>query len=76
MIKDSSIPKGKYRHYKGGLYEVIGIAKHSESMDDMVIYKALYGDFGIWVRPLEMFIEDIDVDGRVQKRFEFIGDTF
>ena len=70
----SAIQKGKYRHYKGHLYEVTGTARHSETLEDMVIYKALYGDFGIWVRPLKMFLEDIEVNGKIQKRFEFVGD--
>ena len=68
----STIQKGKYRHYKGHLYEVTGTAHHSETIEDMVIYKALYGDFGIWVRPLKMFLEDVEVNGKVQKRFEFV----
>lgn len=69
-----SLAKGKYRHYKGKLYEVIDRAKHSENLEDMVIYRALYSDFGIWVRPLKMFLEDVKVNGNIQKRFEFIGD--
>ncbi len=69
-----TIQQGKYRHYKGHLYEVIGTARHSETLEDMVIYKALYGDFGIWVRPLKMFLENIEVDGKIQKRFGFVGD--
>lgn len=72
MKKDLSIKIGKYRHYKGHLYEVTGTARNSETLEDMVIYKALYGDFGIWVRPLEMFLEDIEVNGKIQKRFEFV----
>lgn len=70
----STIQKGKYRHYKGHLYEVTGTARHCETIEDMVIYKALYGDFGIWVRPLKMFLEDIEVNGKILKRFEFVGD--
>lgn len=69
-----NISKGKYRHYKDNLYEVIDVAKNSESLEDMVIYKALYGDSGIWVRPLKMFLEDVEVNGKIQKRFEFVGD--
>lgn len=70
----TTIKKGKYRHYKGHLYDVTGTARHSETLEDMVIYKALYGDFEIWVRPLKMFLEDIEVNGKIQKRFEFVGD--
>ncbi|AWN75972.1 TPA: DUF1653 domain-containing protein [Legionella pneumophila] len=66
----SFIKKGIYRHYKGNLYEVIDVARHSESLEDMVVYKALYGDFELWVRPLKMFLQDIEINGEVQKRFE------
>ncbi|CZH13653.1 MULTISPECIES: DUF1653 domain-containing protein [Legionella] len=66
----SFIKKGIYRHYKGNLYEVIDIARHSESLEDMVVYRALYGDFKLWVRPLKMFLEDIEINGEIQKRFE------
>ncbi|HAT1945936.1 TPA: DUF1653 domain-containing protein [Legionella pneumophila] len=62
--------KGIYRHYKGNLYEVIDVARHSESLEDMVVYRALYGDFKLWVRPLKMFLEDIEINGEIQKRFE------
>jgi hypothetical protein len=66
------IPLGIYRHYKGNKYEVIGFAKHSETLEDMVIYKALYGDGGTWVRPLSMWENLIEVDGKTIKRFEYI----
>lgn len=67
------IKLGKYKHYKGNMYEVIGIANHSETLEKMVIYKALYGDKEIWVRPLEMWDNDIMLnDGSVVKRFTFI----
>jgi len=65
---------GKYRHYKGKEYEVIGIAKHSETLEYMVIYMALYGENGIWVRPLKMFIEEVEMDGNKISRFTFIGE--
>ena len=69
----SSLKKGKYRHYKGNLYEVIDIARHSESLEEMAVYRALYGDFGLWVRPLKMFLEDVEIDGKIQKRFQLIS---
>lgn len=64
-----AIEKGIYRHYKGNLYEVIDVARHSETLEYMVVYKALYGDFGLWVRSYDMFFEDVIVDGKQQKRF-------
>ena len=69
------IPLGKYRHYKGNEYEVIGFAKHSETVEDMVIYTPLYGEGGAWVRPLSMWSELVEVDGKTMKRFEFLGDA-
>jgi len=65
------IPFGVYRHYKGNQYEVVGFAKHSETLEDMVIYKALYGEGGTWVRPLSMWDNPIEVDGKTVKRFEY-----
>ena len=64
---------GKYRHYKGNEYEVIGIANHSETLEKMVVYRALYGENEIWVRPLYMWDEEVEVNGKTVKRFEFIG---
>lgn len=63
---------GKYRHYKGNEYEVIGIANHSETLEKMVVYRALYGEGEIWVRPLYMWDETVEVDSKTFKRFEFI----
>ncbi|CAM3484775.1 MULTISPECIES: DUF1653 domain-containing protein [Halomonas] len=60
---------GIYRHYKGSLYEVIGTGQHSESEEWQVVYRALYGDYGLWVRPLEMFTETVTKEGRTQPRF-------
>lgn len=65
---------GKYRHFKGKEYEVIGIAKHSETLEEMVVYRALYGEGGIWVRPAAMWNEEIEKDGKRYKRFTFIGE--
>lgn len=67
------IPLGTYRHYKGNQYEVIGFAKHSETLEDMIIYRALYGEGGTWVRPLSMWDNPIKVDGKTVKRFEYVG---
>ena len=65
---------GKYRHFKGTEYEVIGLAKHSETLEEMVVYRALYGEGGIWVRPASMWEEEVEKDGKKYKRFTFIGD--
>jgi len=65
---------GRYRHFKGNEYEVLYIAKHSETLEPMVVYKALYGEGGIWVRPASMWNETVERDGKVFKRFEYIGD--
>jgi hypothetical protein len=66
---------GKYKHYKGNEYEVIGIAKQSETLEKLVVYKALYQTEGenLWVRPLEMFLEEIEIQGKKIKRFQFIS---
>ena len=64
---------GKYRHFKGNEYEVLAVANHSETLEKMVVYKALYGDMEIWVRPLSMWEEEITRDGKTFKRFEYIG---
>lgn len=66
------IETGRYRHFKGNEYEVLYVAKHSETLEEMVVYKALYGEMGIWVRPLSMFCEEIKRDGKTFKRFEKI----
>ncbi len=63
---------GRYRHYKGGEYEVIAIAKHSETMEDMVVYKGLYEGGATWVRPLSMFLETVIVEGAEKPRFEYV----
>lgn len=68
------IKKGKYRHFKGNEYEVIGVARHSESLEEMVVYRALYGERGLWVRPAHMWNEIVTHDGKEIKRFEFIGE--
>jgi len=72
-INAPPIPLGVYRHYKGNQYEVIGFTKHSETLEGMVIYKALYGEGGTWVRPFSMWENLIEVDGKTVKRFEYVG---
>lgn len=70
-----SLKAGKYKHYKGNQYEVIGIAKHSETLEEIVVYKALYQAEGenLWLRPLAMFIENVTIEGKEVPRFEFLG---
>ena len=68
------LEKGLYRHYKGNLYEVMMTAQHSETEEWMVVYKALYGEKGTWVRPYEMFVEKVEVEGEVIQRFKFVED--
>ena len=62
-------PLGRYRHYKGGEYEVIGVARHSETLEPLVLYRPLYNASGLWVRPHAMFFEAAEFEGRVQRRF-------
>ena len=66
------IQKGIYRHYKGNEYEVRMVARHSETEEEMVVYRALYGDYGVWVRPYAMFMERVEVDGEMVDRFRFL----
>lgn len=64
---------GKYRHFKGNEYEVIAVARHSETLEEMVVYRALYGERGLWVRPKAMFEEPVERDGKTFPRFTYIG---
>ena len=68
------IKPGKYRHFKGNLYEVIGLAHHSETMELMVVYRALYGEQGLWVRPAAMWNETVDKPNYHGPRFRYVGD--
>ena len=67
-----TIAKGIYKHYKGNLYEVIEVATHSETGEELVVYRTLYGDYSMWVRPLDMFQERVEIDGREVPRFSFV----
>ncbi|MBK7530817.1 DUF1653 domain-containing protein [Piscinibacter sp.] len=60
---------GRYRHYRGGDYEVVAVVRHSETLEPLVLYRALYGDGGLWVRPHAMFLEQVESDGRLLPRF-------
>jgi len=64
---------GRYRHYKGKEYEVIGVARHSETLEELVVYRALYGEGDLWARPLAIFFETVQKDGKTVPRFEYIG---
>ena len=68
-----ALKAGKYRHFKGGEYAVQGVARHSESGEMLVVYTPLYGEGGLWVRPLEMFLESVQKNGETLPRFEYIG---
>ena len=70
-----SAAPGLYRHYKGNLYEVIDTVRHSETLEALTLYRALYGERGLWVRPAAMFLENVEIDGAVQPRFTRLGDA-
>lgn len=65
---------GRYRHHKGGEYEVVAVVRHSETLEPLVLYRALYGERGLWVRPHAMFLETVEADGRLQPRFAPVPD--
>lgn len=69
-----NVQPGRYRHFKGNEYQVLGLARHSETLEDMVVYRALYGEGGLWVRPVSMWLEAVDRDGYRGPRFVRIGD--
>ncbi len=69
------VKPGRYQHYKGNQYEVIDTVRHSETQEEMVLYRALYGERGLWVRPLKMFKESVNIDGLCMPRFEFVSEA-
>ncbi|MBB3046492.1 hypothetical protein FHR99_000728 [Litorivivens lipolytica] len=69
----NEVKNGRYRHYKGGEYQVLGVARHSETEELVVVYRPLYGERGLWVRPLTMFTETVNHEGREQPRFALVA---
>lgn len=72
-MPELTVEAGRYRHYKGEDYIVLGVARHSETEEEFVVYRPDYGDRRLWIRPLSMFLESVEVDGRPVPRFRFIG---
>ena len=72
-VAEREIPLGRYRHFKGNEYEVLMLAYHSETEEIMVVYRALYGDQSVWTRPSTMWLDEVERDGRKQKRFTYLG---
>ena len=68
----TTIPPGRYRHYKGNEYTVLGVARHSETLEELVVYRQEYGERGLWVRPAAMFAETVEVEGKSVPRFQRI----
>lgn len=71
----SDVQPGRYLHYKGQAYSVLGVARHSETEEELVVYRQEYGDRGLWVRPKKMFLETVQVAGQTVARFRFVGDA-
>jgi hypothetical protein len=71
---ESTVKTGRYRHYKGKDYTVIGVARHSETQEELVVYRQEYGDHGLWVRPKSMFVETVTVAGQTVARFQLISE--
>ncbi len=74
MVNSVEIKPGVYRHFKGGMYRLIGVAKHSETLEPMVVYQALYGEGGLWVRPAHMWLAYVEKDGYSGPRFTYISE--
>ncbi len=70
--QQQTIPQGIYQHYKGNLYQVLHTAQHSETEESLVVYRCLYGEYGVWVRPLSMFVETVTIDDKQVPRFKLI----
>ena len=74
MSAAQTLRPGRYRHFKGKEYELLFVATHSETLEPMVVYRALYGDFGLWVRPARMWNETVERDGKTYRRFTYLGE--
>lgn len=72
---ENGIRPGRWRHFKGGMYEVLGTARHSETGEELVVYRVLYGEGRLWVRPLSMWNETVERDGKITRRFTWVGGT-
>lgn len=68
-----ALKPGVYEHFKGNRYEVLSVARHSETLDEFVVYRALYGEHGLWIRPLKMFLEQVKHNGKIMPRFKYVG---
>lgn len=75
LVMTEYIKTGLYQHYKGNYYQVIGLSRHSETLDSLVVYQSLYGDYGLWVRPVELFQSLIEYDNQEVPRFKFVSET-
>ncbi|PIQ28579.1 DUF1653 domain-containing protein [bacterium (Candidatus Blackallbacteria) CG17_big_fil_post_rev_8_21_14_2_50_48_46] len=75
MSEQPFLKPGIYKHYKGPRYEVMALARHSETEEWMVVYRTLYGDYGLWVRPLSMFTEEVEIEGKNLPRFAYLGEA-
>lgn len=73
-MENTKLKPGEYEHYKGKRYKVIGIARHSETTEELVVYQALYGEYGLWARPLKMFMEEVEVGKKKIPRFRYVGE--
>jgi cyclomaltodextrinase len=74
-VMEEAIQKGIYQHFKGNYYELVHVARHSETMEEFIVYKQLYGDGGLWVRPLQMFCEQVVVASKPIPRFRYVGEA-
>ena len=73
-MEQSGVKFGEYKHWKGNHYEVIGVAKHSETQEEFVVYRALFDGYGMWIRPLKVFLEEVEDNGKKVPRFQYLGD--